>query len=853
MKIPSAYINDPHSSRFDAAAFAAPGVENAVLYAWVWNGPLDEEGITARLDEMARMGVQALYIIPEPKSFRPTIMPTALEPDYLPPPYFELFAFAMAEARKRGMRTWLYDEGGWPSGGACGKVLLANPHLAKHSLEKRTVTVAAGEKYTPAADVLAAFDEAGRMVYCADDTAAPEELFERETALREYYARRQFFDAPGMPDYPDLMLRESCDAFLASTHEKYAPYLKDELGKNMTAVFTDEAKAPGLVPFSKGLRERFEAEYGYSVLPYLPALEKWLQPEAPALAADAARAAVDFYDLASRVLCENWMQPQKDWCNRHGMAFTGHMDRDDEPCAGLIGFCWHLLRALRCLDIPGIDVIWRQLWPGEVSYAPVVGTPSNGFFPRYAASAAAHNGSPYTLTETGGVYGIGLTVEKMRWLLGYQAVRGINRFNLMVVPYSTDGWMMSAELPALREASACYADLAPFNAWAQRLAWVASLGRRAADIALYQPVRDIWAGDTGITKRFDALGRALDACGAEFDIFDDDVLENADPAALDAGEVRLNLARYRTLVLPEGAGLTPESEAALRRFTAGGGKLYCVGGTCAVPGAVCIDAAEQVFSHALPLCGDTAHVRVSRRELTDGTLSIVFNEKDAPVRFATGFGAQPVRRLWLEDGSITAFADGELTLESGEVAVFLCGDCAAALEAEAEPVYATEAAVAGPWSIRPVKRMHLGEMQVETQYPDVPAVPVGLGDWGAAVGEDFSGSCVYETEFALTDIPAAAALDLGDVKYTCEAWLNGTPLGVRVMPPYRYTLPEGSLQAANTLRVRVSNTAANEYAHSDTFAKWQPWQRADHYFQRELEFDRDAYASGLYGPVRLLY
>ena len=192
-------------------------------------------------------------------------------------------------------------------------------------------------------------------------------------------------------------------------------------------------------------------------------------------------------------------------------------------------------------------------------------------------------------------------------------------------------------------------------------------------------------------------------------------------------------------------------------------------------------------------------------------------------------------------------------LESGEVAVFLCGDCAAALEAEAEPVYATEAAVAGPWSIRPVKRMHLGEMQVETQYPDVPAVPVGLGDWGAAVGEDFSGSCVYETEFALTDIPAAAALDLGDVKYTCEAWLNGTPLGVRVMPPYRYALPEGSLQAANTLRVRVSNTAANEYAHSDTFAKWQPWQRADHYFQRELEFDRDAYASGLYGPVRLLY
>ena len=134
-----------------------------------------------------------------------------------------------------------------------------------------------------------------------------------------------------------------------------------------------------------------------------------------------------------------------------------------------------------------------------------------------------------------------------------------------------------------------------------------------------------------------------------------------------------------------------------------------------------------------------------------------------------------------------------------------------------------------------------------------PAVPAALGDWGAAVGADFSGSCVYETAFVLKELPAAAALDLGDVKYTCEAWLNGVSLGVRVMPPYRYALPEGLLQTANTLQVRVTNTAANEYAHSDTFAKWQPWQRADHYLQRELEFDRDAYESGLYGPVRLVY
>lgn len=853
MKIHSAYRNDCPVSRFDAAAFAAPGVENAVFYAWVWNAPIDRQGICDRLDEMQRMGIRATYILPEPKTFRPASIPTMMEPDYLTPPYFELFAFAMEEAERRGIRTWLYDEGGWPSGSACGKVLLENPHLAKHALASREVSVPAGQHYVPAADALAAFDKDGCLVYCADDDTVPA-AFEEETSLKEYYARRCFFEAPGVPDYPDLMLRESCDAFLASTHEKYAPYLAGQLGKNMTAVFTDEAKAPGLVPFAKGIRERFESEYGYSVLPYLPALEKWLHTDAPALDAPAARAAVDFYDLASRMLCENWLMPQKEWCNSYGMCFTGHMDRDDEPCAGMIGFCWHLLRALRCLDIPGVDVIWRQLWPGKPVPARIVGTLSNGFFPRYAASAAAQNGSPYALTETAAIYGNGLTPEKLRWLLGYQAVRGINRFNLNSFTHSTDGWMMGGALPSFREHNACYADLAPFNAWAQRLAWAASQGRRAAEIALYQPVRDIWAGDTGIVQRFDALGRALDACGAEFDIFDDDVLENADPAALDGGELRLNLALYRTLVLPAGASLPPESETVLRRFMAGGGRVCCVGGECALPGVEIIADVQSAFGHALPLSGDTEGIRISRRELEDGTLYIVFNEKDAPARFGVAFDGRSVRRLWLQDGRVSTAADGELTLESGEVAVFLCGNCAAALPAAEEPVFAHVMPLGGPWSIRPVKRLHLGEMKVETQYPDVPAQPTIPGDWRAQVGEDFSGSCLYETAFALEEIPVIAALDLGDVKYTCTVTLNGVQLGTQVMPPYRYALPAGVLQQQNSLQITVTNTAANEYGCTDTFDKWQPWQLAkESYFARELEQDKDAYPSGLYGPVVLRF
>ena len=95
-------------------------------------------------------------------------------------------------------------------------------------------------------------------------------------------------------------------------------------------------------------------------------------------------------------------------------------------------------------------------------------------------------------------------------------------------------------------------------------------------------------------------------------------------------------------------------------------------------------------------------------------------------------------------------------------------------------------------------------------------------------------------------------MDLGEVKYTCEVTLNGHPLGVKVMPPYRYDLPAGLMKEQNQLSIRVSNTAGNEYLHTRTFDKWAPWQLST-YHQKQLEFCKDTLDSGLYGPVRLLY
>ena len=145
--------------------FVSPDQKYAPIYAWVWNGELSEDGIDAQLAEMDRLGIRAFYIIPEPQTFRPTTMPTRLDPNYLTKPYFEYYRYTLEQAKKYSMECWLYDEGGWPSGGACGKVLLKHPEYAKRYLRSFSKTYHAGDVYQkPSEDTAAAFIDNKQMI-----------------------------------------------------------------------------------------------------------------------------------------------------------------------------------------------------------------------------------------------------------------------------------------------------------------------------------------------------------------------------------------------------------------------------------------------------------------------------------------------------------------------------------------------------------------------------------------------------------------------------------------------------------------------------------------------------------------
>ena len=94
----------------------------ATMYGWVWDTEITREGIREKIDTMVENDIRGFYILPLPAEFRPRTMVTRLDPPYLSEAYFDLVHYAIEYAEKHGIYCWLYDEGGWPSGSACGRI-----------------------------------------------------------------------------------------------------------------------------------------------------------------------------------------------------------------------------------------------------------------------------------------------------------------------------------------------------------------------------------------------------------------------------------------------------------------------------------------------------------------------------------------------------------------------------------------------------------------------------------------------------------------------------------------------------------------------------------------------------------
>ena len=92
--------------------FRTPPREFGILPFWFLNGELDLEEMRYQLREFREKGMPGIILHGR----------YGLEESYIGETYLDRIYFAVEEAQKLGLQTWIYDEMNWPSGTADKRV-----------------------------------------------------------------------------------------------------------------------------------------------------------------------------------------------------------------------------------------------------------------------------------------------------------------------------------------------------------------------------------------------------------------------------------------------------------------------------------------------------------------------------------------------------------------------------------------------------------------------------------------------------------------------------------------------------------------------------------------------------------
>ncbi len=298
-----------------------PSPKPGVYPFWFWNGVQEESQIAEQLEAMKAGGCRGVVIHAR----------TGNKIPYLSDRWFDLFIHACECAKRLGLTVWIYDEDGYPSGNAGGRVQKDRPDLRQKRLEFAYAPT------DPDAPCFAAFD--ATTYVRLDERAAP-----RGTpALR--------FTLRVVDGHVDTFSRESAERFIAITHEAYARRASRFFGDPVEVVYTDDESFQvcwtGGIPWSEALDAEFARRHGHALADILPQLVEDLP--------GASEARLRFYALARELFLENFIRPQADWCARHGLAYAGHLCGDEGPTATSVKNFGTAIPYLLAEDIPSID------------------------------------------------------------------------------------------------------------------------------------------------------------------------------------------------------------------------------------------------------------------------------------------------------------------------------------------------------------------------------------------------------------------------------------------------------------------------------------------------------------------
>jgi hypothetical protein len=845
-----------------------------------WQHGEDASVLTEEIQKMYENGIHNFIIEARP------------HPDFLSYGWWRDLDVLIAEAKKREMKVWIFDDSAYPSGYGNGVIKKLYPDSTKRYIGKQHID-AVGPR--PGASIqvkswMRGDDELLKIIATkrADGLEKLDEtqMYDITTCMKNGIL---YWDIPPgtwrifmiaaigyggeeqTNDYVNPLSKTAVRHYIDIIYEEHYKRYSDEFGKTIQGFFVDEPRYGNVesydfcvgesklvYPYCDGLLDALSEEFGQDISTFLPFL--WSKDND--ICKDVHYA---YMNVVSKLFGKNFLGQLGDWCRNHKVKVIGHIVEDNGAHARLGFGCGHFFRSLEGFDTSGLDIVY-QVWPEYISgyHQTPFGYLNAEFFYwglSKMASSMAHidpkkNGN--TICEVFGAYGWQEGLKLMKWLTDHICVRGVN----ILVPHAFSPKFPDNDCPPHFYAHGNNPQWNYFGVWshyANRVCHLLSNGTHKATCAVVYHAEAEWGGKH---DPFEKVAKVLMSNQIDCDIIPIDYLCNTDKTMTVSGKLLINNESYDVLIIPYSANIPKELADTLMALAQNH-----------VPVIFMKDYSEHIYYETnnstldalkrqnniitctyenlasylhtngfFDILAETnscylRHIHYNK----DGRHIFFFTNESIFETISTNITLPIASKIILYDALQNKFYDAAASYRETS--------CTLSLElAPYQSIFVLENDFCNgslskriPVSIQGNTLSLEDHWSIKTACPDPNEAKLeGITTLTNLACDEllptYSGTVHYKTTFELaeTTLTGPIYLDLGEVYEISEILVNGTSAGSKICPPHVYDITD-YLQTTNELLVKVTNTYAKE--------------KGDNIFDRAMPQE----PTGLLGPVRIIY
>ena len=493
---------------------------------WSWNDELEPEELCKQIDWMHDNDIGGFFMHAR----------GGLTTPYLGEKWFKCVEACLKRAKELDMEAYAYDENGWPSGFAGGKLLEDSSNCDMY------FTSDVGE-YDPRADF--AFDISGDKAVKTDHG---------HNVLNIYLHTSN--------STADICNKDVVRKFIDLTHEEYK---KHDIYGNLRGFFTDEPQYYRWgTPFTRVLPDYFKEHYGEDVFDRIALL--FVDKEG------YQDFRYKYYKAMQDLMLNSFAKQVYDWCDNNGYKLTGHyveeltMGEQIMCCGGCMPFYEYE-------HIPGIDHLGRPVTK-YVAY-------------KQLGSVVSQLNKKQAICEMFACVGWDATPLELKRIAEYYMNGGVSLICHHLLPYKEHG-QRKRDYPEHYSAINPWVNKAfkDFNVHFNEIGELLSRSHELVEVAVFHPIRsayftykrDLWQegfGTRELDNLFIDINDKLVRNGVPYHLLDEVIMSKH--AHVEGDELVINNYRYKYIIIPEGTlTMDVSTKDLFEQYARNGGKFLVI-------------------------------------------------------------------------------------------------------------------------------------------------------------------------------------------------------------------------------------------------------------------------------------